>query len=382
MTTGDDQFYSNLESTKTTLSALLLHQDAFRNIPKDWHVIITDITNSTEAVLNGRHHDINFIATGSIVVVLNIAFELNIHVPFFFGGDGATFIVPSCVVHKSIEALDVYSANILGNFNLNLRIGTVPVEDIYKEGHQITVAKFSGSTRLTLPVILGNGLAYAERVVKSAGFRQPSAGESNQQPNLKGMLCRWDTIEAPKKGEEIVTLLVNAKQSPEQAAVYSAILQKIDEVYGDAEARRAISVAKLRFHTTFKRLGTEMRIREGGIKLVALIKAWITCGYIRFYFNTKNGKRYLNSLVEMSDTLILDGKINTVISGTAGQRLKLVKLLDEMEAENKIIYGIHISTASVMSCYVRNIEDDHIHFVDGADGGYTKAAQMFKKKLS
>jgi hypothetical protein len=33
-----------------------------------------------------------------------------------------------------------------------------------------------------------------------------------------------------------------------------------------------------------------------------------------------------------------------------------------------------------MSCYVRNLNDRHIHFIDGAEGGYTKAAGVIKQK--
>jgi hypothetical protein len=30
---------------------------------------------------------------------------------------------------------------------------------------------------------------------------------------------------------------------------------------------------------------------------------------------------------------------------------------------------------------VRNVNDKHIHFIDGAEGGYTKAAGMIKRKV-
>lgn len=83
----------------------------------------------------------------------------------------------------------------------------------------------------------------------------------------------------------------------------------------------------------------------------------------------------------MSDTLVIDGKINTVITGTAAQRASLQELLDGMEAAGEIVYGLHVSGASIMSCYVRNLHDDHIHFVDGSGGGYTQAARMLKSKL-
>ena len=81
-----------------------------------------------------------------------------------------------------------------------------------------------------------------------------------------------------------------------------------------------------------------------------------------------------------SDTLVIDGRINTVISGTREQREMLVDQLKEMEAEGEIYYGLFVSKESVMSCYVRNIKEGHIHFVDGAEGGYTKAASVIKRK--
>ncbi len=46
-----------------------------------------------------------------------------------------------------------------------------------------------------------------------------------------------------------------------------------------------------------------------------------------------------------------------------------------------IINGLHICRESVMSCYVRDRSDDHIHFIDGIGGGYTQAATVLKKNL-
>ena len=90
---------------------------------------------------------------------------------------------------------------------------------------------------------------------------------------------------------------------------------------------------------------------------------------------------YLASLVDMSDILVIDGRINTVISGNARQRELLVIALNKIEKVGEIIYGLHVSKESVMSCYVRNMDDRHIHFIDGAEGGYTKAAGLLKHKI-
>lgn len=83
----------------------------------------------------------------------------------------------------------------------------------------------------------------------------------------------------------------------------------------------------------------------------------------------------------MSDTLVIDGRINTVISGTKKQRELLEVALNDLERNGYIRYGLYVSKESVMSCYVRSMDEKHVHFVDGSEGGYTKAAGMLKKKL-
>lgn len=155
----------------------------------------------------------------------------------------------------------------------------------------------------------------------------------------------------------------------------------MDELYGTQEMRQPISIARLKLKTTFSRLTLEMQVQLGKIKWFELFKNWLVTFSWYLYFSTNKGRTYLKSMVEMSDTLVIDGKINTVITGTVAQRTALQNLLDKMEADGEIIYGYHISSASIMSCYVRNLEDDHIHFVDGSDGGYTNAAKVLKEKL-
>ena len=78
----------------------------------------------------------------------------------------------------------------------------------------------------------------------------------------------------------------------------------------------------------------------------------------------------------------MDGKINTVITGTSAQRMELAKELERMEEEGKIVFGLSVCSESIMSCYVQDRKNKHIHFVDGSEGGYTRAAVMLKAKLS
>ncbi|RBQ11354.1 DUF3095 domain-containing protein [Pedobacter miscanthi] len=381
MLNSNDHFYSNLPVNKIPLYQLLVKNRLFEEVPADWHVIITDIKSSTAAVNAGLHENVNLIATGSIVAVLNIAFKANISIPFFFGGDGATFIVPSGITDEVIKSLLKYKENTQGNFNLDLRVGIVAVKEIYARGHNLRISRFSSSETFSIPVVLGDGLDYAEKLIKGDDYLLSGHDTASEEIDLSGMQCRWDKIEPPENSEEIVTLIVVAGDFTKQAAMFSQVIHCLDQIYGTPEKRQPISVSKLIFKTSFNSLGKEMKHRLGKIRLFELLKSWFINIYGYIYFRTESGKNYLKQLVAMSDTLVIDGRINTVITGTEQQRLALQKELDIMEAKNDILYGLYVSGESVMSCYVRDLVDDHIHFVDGAEGGYTQAAGVLKQKI-
>lgn len=377
----NDEFYAGLPAHKMPLGELLTQSHLFNEVPRDWHVVLTDIKGSTNAVFGGRHEDVNLIATGSIVSVLNIAYGLNVTIPFFFGGDGATFIIPPGIIDKVMQALAAYKINTLNTFNLELRTGMVSVEQIYAQGHHLHIAKFSSSASFHIPIVLGNGINYAEQLIKGDDALLSKHPAQTDELDLSGMQCRWDRVAPPQDREEVVTLLVAASDNARQSASFSKVMNKIDEIYGPPRKRQPISVAQLKLKTTFSNLGAEMRFRLGQVKWFKLITTWLTTLYGHIYFRTRRGRRYLKSLVEMADTLVIDGKINTVISGTIKQRKELQQALDELEQDGAILYGLHISSASIMSCYVRDLVDGHIHFVDGSEGGYTQAAKVLKEKI-
>jgi len=382
MSKAHHNFYDKLAVNRIALSKLLLNDALFTAVPRDWHVIITDIKGSTAAVANGLNETVNLIATGSIVAVLNLAFKAKISIPFFFGGDGATFIVPSILIDLALKKLTIFRKNTLQNFNVDLRVGTVSVDQLYKEGHQINICKFAISDFFAIPVVLGNGLNYAESLIKAEDYALLKEEDLTEELDLNGMQCRWDRIAPPENVKEVVTLLVMAPKIENQALSLSKVMEGIDKIYGGIKTRQPISVGQLKFNSTFQRMSSEMRARIGKIKFFELVRDWFVNSFGTLYFLTSSGKRYLNRLVETSDTLVLDGKINTVICGDEQQREKLIDLLDELEQKGEIVYGLFRSPDSIMSCYVRDLKDDHIHFVDGAGGGYTQAAKMLKQKIN
>lgn len=378
-----DLFYSRLPVNELSISDLLAEEHLFFKVPDSWYVIITDVKNSTKAAAEGRHQTVNLVATGSIVAALNVAYKANITIPFFFGGDGATFIIPPSLLDSAITALVQHRENTLNTFGLDLRVGHLPVNDIYSRQHELKITKLKASHIFNIPIVLGTGLTYAEKIIKSNTEPLPASLQAKtEELDMSGMHCRWDKVNPPANGFEVISLLVVARESRSQPAAFKQVMNIIDNIYGEVAKRKPISVDKLRMIATLQKVGTEMRTRFGKFNLLYLLKTWVTTLLGKVYFKTKKGKEYLYKLVDMADTLVIDGRINTVITGTAAQRENLTSELDKLENNGEILYGMHISKASVMSCYVRNLENEHIHFVDGDDGGYTKAATVLKQKMA
>jgi hypothetical protein len=381
-TPSNEMFYSRLPVNEIPLSELLTEEHLFFNIPAGWHIIITDVKGSTAAVAGGKHETVNLVATGSIVAVLNIVYKTEITVPFFFGGDGATFIVPASILEAALQALTLHRENTKKHFGLELRVGHVPVETVLTTGHSLKITKLKTSDLFSIPVILGDGLSYAEKIIKKEDYLLNTNPPAETELDMTGMECRWDKIKPPTNYDEVVSLLVLAKDNNRQAPAFKKVVEVLNEIYGDDEKRKPITVDKLKLKATLKKISRESKTKFGGNKTGWLIKTWFKMLLGPLYFKTKSGKTYLHQLVQLSDTLVIDGRINTVISGTATQREQLLAALDELEEQNEILYGLFASGESVISCYVRNMNEKHIHFIDGSEGGYTRAAGMLKKKLA
>jgi hypothetical protein len=379
---NNDLFYSRLPVNEIPLSELLIEDHLFYKLPLNWEVIITDIKNSTLAVQRGLHQTVNLVATGSIIAVLNIAYKAGVTIPFFFGGDGASFLVPPSILGAALRALAIHRENTRKNHDLVLRVGHVNTAVLYEKGLELRISKLRTSSLFAIPVLLGKGLAFAEKMIKGEDEPGQVSPEDPDGLDLSGMECRWDRIKPPQDAYEVVSLLVVPTDQADQQEAFKKVIDQLDLIYGAPSNRRPISATKLKLLTTMARMKLEMRTRLGGNHPVYLAKCWLQgmAGY--FYFRTKKGKTYLKQLVELSDTLVIDGRINTVIAGTKEQRVRLERALDEIETAGEILYGLFVSSESIMSCYVRNMNDEHVHFVDGAEGGYTRAAGILKKKIS
>lgn len=382
----DANFYSGLQAFTLPLTELF-REENFRAVPSSWHVVIADVKNSTQAVAADRHNDVNLAAAGSLVAALNVAKEQKTEVPFFFGGDGSTLLVPGELLNGVLLALTAHSLNTADNFGLQLHIGSLPVKEVLSAGHQIKIAKLYVDASLVKAVVIGDGLHYAEQKIKQGMGDEKESLSSLAALNLNGLECRWNKIQPPVAEAGNVCYLMEAVKPGEQFAVYTDVLKQIEAVYGNEAKRNPLSIEQLTRSIGFKKLRREMLAKFGKWKPAYLAGTFLRTLFGRLYFkyNWKigglRGKEYLAQLIAHADTLTVDGRINTIICGREDQHQRFLRYLSQQEAQGLLVYGHHNSKESIMTCYIEARNAKHIHFVDGADGGYTEAAKEFKAKL-
>lgn len=358
--------------------------------PQDWHVVLTDIRGSTKAVEAGKGKDVNTVGVSSIIAVLNAAGQIDI--PFVFGGDGATLLIPPSLVEKTKGAL-VSARNLASRyFDMELRIGIVPIAHL-PPGSQVLVAKFKQSPHYFQGIFAGNGVAAAEKLLKHDDTAAIYAIASDFKPSGKfgGFECRWSDIPSPQG--ETLSVLVKAVTGDiaQDSEVYREVIRAMHDAYGSEIDYHPVTVEGLHLITDIPRLNAETHIRAGHKNALARFwyrtKIWFTDIYFNWAMKTNRTKNdfnlalYKNLLVATCDYRKFDDALRTVITGTQEAREQFTRVLERLHADRKLVYGIHVSDRALMTCLVFERYGKQVHFVDAADGGYTAASKGFKEQL-
>jgi hypothetical protein len=87
----------------------------------------------------------------------------------------------------------------------------------------------------------------------------------------------------------------------------------------------------------------------------------------------------MQQVVENSDFRKYDDGLRMILDCTEELAQALTQRL-ELAASNGIVrYGLHRQDAAMMTCFTPSVmRSDHVHFIDGARGGYASAATALK----
>ena len=368
----------------------LTERKLFHSVPDDWWVIIADIKGSTNAIKAGRYKEVNLIGAACITCVVNVLGSYDF--PFVFGGDGATMVLPTTEIQKIKKELQHLQSLSATGFGLELRVGMIQLKKLYEGGTELFVGKYELSRGNFLAQFKGSALTRAEDIIKKnlpgAEVLNP-IGEAS--PNLQGLSCRISPLKS-KKGVVLTLLVRPQSQNIDKASgVLEDVLKRLHaNLNQNFLSASPVDLERLNWALVPKTLGAEVRF--SGVRALNYLKALIAKAVevmvvnLSLKFNFRLGNfdpvKYKNELVINSDFKKFDETLRMVLDCSNTQTHSIKLFLEEMYQNKLIFYGTHESNESLLTCIVQSASTGkHLHFVDGAGGGYALAALSLKAQI-
>lgn len=364
----------------------------YTRLPADWHVVVTDVKDSTKAIIKGGYKAVNLLGASSIIAILNLVKSFSL--PFIFGGDGATICIPPSLVARARKALVATKLMATEVYKLELRVGIMPVHFIRQQGHDVLVARYRISDNFVQAVFCGGGLQFAEDSIKnpstgSVYSLQP--GDAEPDADFTGLECRWQNV--PSQYGEVVTLIVQAvaAEDDRRNQTYREVIRTISEIYGTDAMCRPVREQDLSMTLSERQLSGESTVRSFSKGILYRSWYWLKIRYgviagwylMKFKKETRtmNWGDYKSQVAANTDYKKFDDKLRQVLSGTSEQRQRLTAYLEGKYLRRDLVYGLHVAPTALVTCLIFNYNGAHVHLVDSDNGGYAMAATQLKEQL-
>jgi hypothetical protein len=351
----------------------------YRPLPYDWFIGATDVVGSTRAIQEHRYKAVNMAGAAGIAAVVNVVGR---QFPFAFGGDGASFAVPPSVVDAARAALSATLRWADEELSLELRGAMVPVQKIRNSGLDVRVARFAPSDDIIYAMFNGGGLAWVDTEMKQGRFAIPPAPPGTR-PDLTGLSCRFEEMPS-LHGVVLAILVMPADRADERA--FRGVVQDI------------VMLAEQKGHAPVPADGPAFRWPPQGIELEArasphgrlplILRRVAALGRTAFYAlvfraHMRVGSfvpaKYLRQVVANSDHRKFDDALRMIIDCTPDLADEIQRILADAARKGIVRFGLHRERAAMMTCFTPSAtRADHMHFIDGATGGYTLAAAALK----
>ncbi len=377
---GQGDFYQNLPPMRTPHA--VFDQAGYAQAPADWLIAVSDIQGSTAAVQAGNHSDVNFAAAAMIAALTNLCGPI----PYQFGGDGAVALIPPQFAEAARRALAQTRSLAAREFRLNLRVGLVGVAALLERKLAVLVGRYEPSPGNAYAVFLGDGIERLERAIKNRGdpaLRDlaviGAVEDQDEAPDLTGLSCRWTPLRSARG--KMVSLVV-------RGANHGELHADLTRVAG-VEALNAASLANLDARWPPKGLLREAKARRRGTSLLRMVlrvayETFLAFVIIRLRMNVAgfDTDKYKAEMVQNAVNFARSGENLCLVFDCPEGRIDALRAyLDQRSDKGELTYGLHISDHAVMTCLVASYEDNqHVHFIDGGDGGYTAAATQLKAR--
>ncbi|MEX0404891.1 DUF3095 domain-containing protein [Aquibium sp. LZ166] len=354
----------------------------YRPLPDDWLVGVADIVDSTGHIAAGRYKTVNTVGAAVISAQINAAKDMAF--PFVFGGDGAGFAFPRA--HRAVaeDALARVIRWADEEFGFAMRGAVVPVGDIRSAALDVQVARYRPSAGVDYAMFAGGGLAWADKEMKAGRYRIEPA-PAGAFPDLEGLSCRWTPMRA--RNGKILSILIVPRPGAAPGHV-AGVAHRVLEITKHLDRGGHPVPAEgpgvgwppeglaLEAHATH---GSSSLFRRKAYLLAATFMAYVLFK-TRWRAGTFDPSHYIRMTRDNADFRKFDDGLKMTIDCDTDTRQRIEAELQRGQAAGIVSYGLFEQDEAIMTCIVPSVSrDDHVHFIDGAAGGYTSAATAIRQ---
>jgi hypothetical protein len=195
--------------------------------------------------------------------------------------------------------------------------------------------------------------------------------------------CRFEEIPATRG--LILSVLVMPARAADPAAFRKVIEDVVALVERSPDAGRPVPQGGPPLRWPPAGVEFEARAARGGslFRRRAYVLGRTMFAYLIMRFGLKVGgfvpKTYVQQVVENSDFRKYDDGLRMILDCTPELEQALTQRLVKAASEGVVRYGLHRQDAAMMTCFTPSaLRSDHVHFIDGARGGYASAATALK----
>ena len=354
--------------------------ESYRPLPDDWVVGFADVVGSTKAVADGRYKAVNMVGAGAIAAVANALDRRPF--PFVFGGDGASFAVSSSDSTAAGKALQAMAAFAREEFHFDLRVAMAPVSEIRAAGYDVRVARFAAAPPCVYAMFAGGGLTWFDAAAKRGAYALPPA-EPSARPDLSGLSCRWGV--APAKHGLVLSLIVAPRGNDARFA--PLINEIVKSSLAVASSERPVTLMSLRPGNPGRAIALETRVKKASgcrkqrrvSRRYAAIASRLSSMFSSSEWVASTRRLMPSELVANADFRKFDDGLRMTLDCS-------LEFADALEArlaaaDAFVHWGVFRQEAAQVTCFVPSAtQSGHVHFVDGAGGGYTMAAKAMKTR--
>jgi hypothetical protein len=248
----------------------------------------------------------------------------------------------------------------------------------------VKVARYAAAAQCVYAMFSGGGLSWFEAEAKR-GNHLLAPAPAGVRPDLSGLSCRWG-VAAAKYGVVLSLIVAPRGDDPRFATLIDEIVRTVLDA---PLSGRPITLASLGVANPVTAIALEAAVTTASgvshtrarLSAAANYLLGLTFHTFKLKAGDFDAALYASDVADNADFRKFDDGLRMTLDCSPEFADALEARL--AQAEEIANWGAFRQEAAQLTCFVPSItERGHVHFVDGAGGGYTMAAKAMKARLA